>query len=85
MLEGVQDLADQRHTITFLATFKRLAVKSSDFEHCLLLMAEVHLAYSIGWADCLIAATYMRLGLPLVTLNDKHFRAIRGLRVVRPY
>jgi predicted nucleic acid-binding protein len=38
-----------------------------------------------GWPDCLIAATALRLGLPVVTLNDKHFRAIRGLRVIRPY
>jgi hypothetical protein len=41
--------------------------------------------HGVGWPDCLIAATCIRLGLPLVTLNDKHFRAIRGLRVVRPY
>ena len=27
----------------------------------------------------------LRLGLPLLTLNDKHFKAIRGLRVVRLY
>ena len=35
--------------------------------------------------DCLIAATCLRLGLPLVTVNDKHFRPIRRLRVIRPY
>ncbi len=85
LLEGVRDLADQRETIEFLAKFKSLAVKSADLEMCLSLMMEWRLSHGIGWPDCLIAATCIRLGLPLVTLNDKHFKAIRGLRVVRPY
>jgi predicted nucleic acid-binding protein len=43
------------------------------------------LSTRLGWPDCLIAAAALRLDLPLVTLNDKHFKPIRGLRVVRPY
>lgn len=85
LLEGVRDRADQYETMEFLAKLRRLAIKPADFEACLTLMMALHLSHGIGWADCLIAATCIRLGLPLVTLNDKHFRAIRGLRVVRPY
>ena len=85
LLEGVRDRADQQKSLEFLVMFKRLAVKTADFEMCLSLMSQVRLSHGVGWADCLIAATCIRLGLPLVTLNDKHFRAIRGLRVVRPY
>ncbi len=85
MLDGALNRADMRRTIEFLGAFRRLSVKSADFEVCLALMAQVRLAHGIGWADCLIAATCVRLQLPLVTMNDKHFKAIRGLRVVRPY
>lgn len=85
MLDGALDLADMRRTIQFLGAFRRLAVKSADFERCLSLMSQVRLSHGIGWADCLIAATCIRLQQPLVTLNDKHFKAIRGLRVARPY
>jgi len=85
LLQGVFDRDDQRRTIELLATFKRPAVKPSDFEACLSLMSQFRLSHGIGWPDCLIAATCIRLGLPLVTTNDKHFRPIRGLGVMRPY
>ncbi len=37
------------------------------------------------FADMIIAASAMEYGLPLVTRNIKHFRTIRGLKVLRPY
>ena len=37
------------------------------------------------FADMIIAASAMEYGLPLVTRNIKHFRTIRGLRVLKPY
>ena len=48
-------------------------------------VARLNLSHGIGWPDCLIGATALRLRVAVVTLNDKHFKAIRGLRVVRPY
>ncbi|MGH7133183.1 MAG: PIN domain-containing protein, partial [Phycisphaerales bacterium] len=39
----------------------------------------------VDWVDCLVAATAMRLGVPVATINEKHFRPIRGLKVIRPY
>ncbi len=37
------------------------------------------------FADMIIAASAMEYGLPLVTRNIKHFRTIRGLKVLKPY
>ena len=37
------------------------------------------------FADMIIAASAMEYGMPLVTRNIKHFRTIRGLKVLRPY
>ena len=88
VLEMLQGVLNRRHlgeTLSFLAAFRRVHAKNADHEHAVQLMVEHHLSHGIGWPDCLIAATCIRLALPLVTLNDKHFRPIRGLRVVRPY
>jgi tRNA(fMet)-specific endonuclease VapC len=37
---------------------------------------------SIGMADLFIASTAIVHGLPLVTLNQKHFRRVEGLRLL---
>jgi predicted nucleic acid-binding protein len=39
----------------------------------------------IGWHDCLIAATAIRLGVSVATLNNGQLRAIPGLLVHRAY
>ena len=33
----------------------------------------------------LIAAAAVRLHIPVATLNDKHFRSIPSVKVIRPY
>lgn len=46
---------------------------------------KIHLSHGAGLLDCLIAATGHRQKVPIATLNDKHFRGIRSISVVRPY
>ena len=41
--------------------------------------------FGTDWVDCLVAATAMRLGVAVATINEKHFKPIRGLDVIRPY
>jgi predicted nucleic acid-binding protein len=43
------------------------------------------LSHGLEIPDALIAATALELSLPLYTLNDRHFRMIPGLTVLRPY
>lgn len=69
----------------FLGAFRMAGVKQRDFLDALNSLRLLTLAHRIGWPDCLIAATGIRLGLPVVTVNDRHFRLIRGLSVIRPY
>lgn len=85
LLDGARSKNAEQQAVKLINNFPRLAVKPRDFDACIELMLQVRLAHGVGWADCLIAATCLRVGLPLVTLNDKHFRAVRRLRVVRPY
>ncbi|HMN42055.1 MAG TPA: PIN domain-containing protein [Phycisphaerales bacterium] len=68
-----------------LARFDRVRVAPIDFDHCVVFAKRYSLSHGVGWPDCLIAATALRLGLPVVTLNDKRFKVFKGLRVVRPY
>lgn len=74
----------EQHTAV-LAAFRPIAVRNSDFDRALTLIMETHLSHAIGWPDCLIAAAALRLRLPVVTLNAKHFRVFKGLKVIVPY
>lgn len=88
LAEVLTGARDKRHLAALdaaLGEVRRCTVKGSDMTVAVNLVRQHTLAAGIGWPDCLIAATCMRLGLPVVTLNDKHFRAVRGLSVVRPY
>lgn len=43
------------------------------------------LSKGVGYLDCLIAAAAISASTSLATLNDKHFRVLPGLVVLRPY
>jgi len=43
------------------------------------------LSHNIGFLDCLIAATAIKNGLSLATLNLKHFAPFSDLQVEKPY
>jgi predicted nucleic acid-binding protein len=85
MITGTPDRSPLARVKAMLSPFRALAVRNTDFVLAIELLERHVLAVRIGWPDCLIAATCLRLDLPLVTLNDKHFKPIRGLSVVRPY
>ena len=85
VLAGARSRANLRWLIEAMTRFPRVHATHEDFDHCSAFIRRYHLSHGIGWPDCLIAATAMRLGLPVATTNLKHFRAIRGLKVVRPY
>ncbi len=85
VLVGARDRKDLRNIVFTLRKFSRAQLDPRDFHHCLAFVERYTLTHGIGWPDCLIAATALRLKLPIVTLNDKHFRPFRALKVVRPY
>lgn len=85
LLAGARDLRDLRSLNELARHFRRVAITASDFDHCLAFVSRLTLSHGVGWPDCLIAATALRLDASVVTLNEKHFRAVRGLRLIRPY
>jgi predicted nucleic acid-binding protein len=84
LLCGARNRAEMLRLTSLLNMFPRVAVKNADFPASIELLRTHHLVSTIGWADCLIAATCIRLDLRLATLNAKHFRAIRRLRTQTP-
>lgn len=85
LLAGARDRAELRQVSRLLARFEQIALEHIDVRTSLRLLARHRLAGGVSWEDCLLAATALRSRTPIATLNDKHFRVFRGLRVVRPY
>jgi len=85
LIAGARDKDDLRHVLRLLARFETLTLEPIDARRSLALLRRHRLADGASWEDCLLAATALRRSTPLATLNEKHFRVFRGLRVVRPY
>jgi len=85
VIRGARDRRELASIQATLAPFKVVAPDESDAISSVDLLVRFCLSHGIGWPDCLIAATALRLGVGVVTLNVKHFAPIPNLRVVRPY
>jgi predicted nucleic acid-binding protein len=85
ILAGSRNRREMAQFDRALSVLQPVASEAADWDACLTLFRTLHLAHGIGWEDCLIAATALRLKLDVATLNDKHFQAVPGLQVVRPY
>lgn len=85
VLEGVVSKADQRETVRLVGRFQVDYPMTADFDEAFSLLKQHRLSHGLGWADDVIAATCLRTEATIATLNDKHFRPVRGLKVVRPY
>ncbi len=85
LLQGVRDAREQRSIDGFLLKYPLLTLSESDSLTALDLLRRFRLSHGIGWQDCLIAATCIRLNAPLATRNVKHFSPIPDLQLLRPY
>jgi len=85
LLVGCRDLREQRATLRSLATVEIVQVESGDSLRALEWYRSYHLSRGVGFLDCFVAAAARRLDCQVHTLNTKHFRAIPGLKTMRPY
>ncbi len=85
LLEGCENLRAQRQLERELDSYITLPITDVVSAQALSWLREHRLRAGIGYPDCLIGATARELDLPLYTLNVRHFRALQGLRVQRPY
>ena len=85
LLVGCRDQREQRATLRSLATVEIVQVESGDSLQALEWYRSYHLSRGVGFLDCFVAGAARRLDCQVHTLNTKHFRAIPGLKTMRPY
>ncbi|MCS6846475.1 MAG: type II toxin-antitoxin system VapC family toxin [Anaerolineae bacterium] len=85
LLEGCESLRAQRQLERELDGYVTLPITDAVSFQALAWLREHRLRAGVGYPDCLIGATARVFGLPLYTLNVRHFRALQGLRVECPY
>lgn len=75
------DLDKRKMLDEFLAQFQAITVTPS-LAKC---AGEVRRDYLKPFADAIVAASAIEYKLTLATRNAKHFRSIKGLKIVSPY
>jgi len=85
VLEGARNAREQAALRNFFTGFDVVPASEADSLFSIDLLAGFRLSNGVGWPDCLIAATALRLGRPVATTNTKHFAPLPNLQVVRPY
>jgi len=85
LLAGCRNLREQRATLRSLATVEIVQVESGDSIQALQWYRSYHLSRGVGLLDCFVAAAARRLDCQVYTLNTKHFSALPGLKIMRPY
>ncbi len=85
LLMGIRDKKELQALDDLLRPFQILQLSDVDSATSLTLLRQFKLSHGTGYLDCLIAATCLRMNMPVSTTNDKHFRPIPNLQVIRPY
>jgi predicted nucleic acid-binding protein len=85
LLSGARNLVEQKEIDRLIAVFHIHPIEPIDCDRSLALLRLLKLSHGIGWHDCLLAVSALRLNLAVATLNDRHFAPVPGLRVHRPY
>lgn len=87
-MEIMQGATDKQKRQQFLKFLKRFTVEyatETDTKWAMLQLARFSLSHGIEITDLLIASVAVRLGVPLYTLNVKHFAPLPSLQVITPY
>lgn len=87
-MELVQGMRNKKELISLRNALRewdaRIIYVTEDISAKAMFLIEQHyLAHSLQLADALIAATAVSTALPVLTGNDKHYRAIRELTIQR--
>ena len=84
-LAGCRNRAEQRAVERELNRYETIWVSEDLCESALEHYKRFHLSHNIGFLDCLIAATALKNGPALSTLNLRHFLPFPDLLVKKPY
>lgn len=88
VMELIQDADNRERVQKAMKLVKLLPVVWPTQAHCAQALADfrrLHLSHGLGLLDSLIAACAVGHSANLLTFNAKHYRAVSGLSVERPY
>lgn len=77
--------AEIRTIDQLLARFQNEPIAKGDSARVLTWLRKYYHSRGVGFHDCLLGAAAVRRKIPIATLNEKHFKALPGVKVVRPY
>ncbi len=82
---GVREGGERQALDAMLATFRILLLDVGIAQQGGLLRRDYGKSHGVGLNDALIAATAQSHGLPLATLNHKHYPMLSAEQLVQPY
>jgi tRNA(fMet)-specific endonuclease VapC len=85
LIVGSRTRAESRAIDQLFARFRVEAITAHDSILALKWLSRFYHASGVGFHDCLLGAAAVRMRIPIATLNDKHFKPLPGVKVVRPY
>ena len=85
LIAGCRNRDEQNKIERELKEYVLLYLDTQSCKHGVEWYKKFHLSYRVGFLDCLMAATAFKKSIPLATLNDKHFKQISDISVIRPY
>ena len=85
LIVGTRDRRELRMVRQLITRLEVEPITATDSACALKWLSKSYHSRGVGFHDCLIAASAVRLHVPVATLNEKHFRSIPTVKVVRPY
>lgn len=85
LIVGSRNRAEVRAIDQLLARFKVEPIVAGDSVRALNWLKKLYHSHRVGFHDCLLGAVAVRNRIPVATLNEKHFKALPGVKAIRPY
>ena len=85
LLQGCKNKAEQNKVNKTLDQFIIIWPSEQICINAFSFFSKFFLSHNLGIIDALIGATAISYELPIFTFNDKHYKALPGLKVKRPY
>ena len=85
LIQGCRNSGDVADALRLTSAFPIVWPNEADCNRALADYSKLHLSHRIGLVDVLIASCATGIDAELCTFNEKHFRAVPGLKLLVPY
>lgn len=85
LIVGSRPRGEIRAIDQLLARFENEPIANGDSTRALTWLRKYYHSRGVWFHDCLLGAAALRRKISIATLNEKHFKALPGVKVVRPY